>query len=108
SKDDGGGGFHRSITVETPTSITMEIYHACMHLFQKHYAQKTVRQISVSLGNVVADEHVQLQLFDKDRTSKRKLGYVMDALRQRYGKDALLRAVSWTPAGTARKRSQLV
>lgn len=39
---------------------------------------------------------------------KRILGYVMDGIRERYGSSALLRAVSYTNAGTARLRSKLV
>ncbi|MDX5476770.1 MAG: UV damage repair protein UvrX, partial [Bacillaceae bacterium] len=38
----------------------------------------------------------------------RELGYVMDRIRSKYGSDALLRAVSYTNAGTARHRSRLV
>src|SRR5699024_10282366 len=36
SEHEGGGGFYRSITIENPTNISMEIYHACQYLFQKH------------------------------------------------------------------------
>lgn len=108
SKDEGGGGFHRSITIGTPTNITMEIYRTCMYLFHKFYIEKTVRKISISLSHICEDEHIQLSLFEKDRTRERKLGYVMDAVRDKYGKDALLRAVSFTPAGTALERSKLV
>ncbi|HEX6594378.1 MAG TPA: UV damage repair protein UvrX [Bacillota bacterium] len=108
SKEEGGGGFYRSLTIDTPTNITMEVYRACMYLFRKFYAHKAVRKISVSLDNVCADDSVQLDLFTEDRTRERKLGYVMDAVRKKHGQDALLRAVSYTSAGTARKRIQLV
>ncbi|HLR66385.1 Y-family DNA polymerase [Virgibacillus alimentarius] len=108
SKNEGGGGFHRSITLENPTNITMEIFHACMHLFHTFYTQKTVRKISISLATICSDEYIQLSLFEKNRTVKRKLGYVMDTIRDKYGKDALLHAVSYTEAGTALKRSKLV
>lgn len=108
SKHDGGGGFHRSISLETPTNITMEIYAACMHLFRQFYMHKTVRKISVSLDQIVEDNQLQLQLFSGDRIREWKLGYVMDDIRHDYGSDALLRAVSFTEHGTARYRSQLV
>lgn len=39
---------------------------------------------------------------------KRELGYVMDAVRDKHGSDKLLRAVSFTKAGTARHRSRLI
>lgn len=103
-----GGGFKRSFTMETPTNITMEIYDVCQHLFHKYYQNKTVRTISISLTNLLEDEHVQLDLLDTSRVKEHKLGYAMDAIRERYGKDALLRAVSFTEAGTALKRSKLL
>lgn len=108
SKHAGGGGFHRSTTIENPTNVTIEIYRACQYLFQKYYREKTVRKITVSLANLYDDEHIQLNLFDQDRLKKRNLGYTMDAIRKKHGKDALLRAVSFTEAGTALKRSKLI
>ncbi|MCA0982841.1 UV damage repair protein UvrX [Halobacillus yeomjeoni] len=108
SKAEAGGGFHRSITIDHPTSITMDIYHACLTLFDRFYNGGTVRKISISLGNITEDSDIQLDLFDTERDKKRDLGYVMDEIRDRYGQDMLLRAVSWTEAGTARHRSRLV
>lgn len=108
SKTEGGGGFRRSITIETPTNITMEMYHACMHLFRKFYTGKTIRQIAVSLERIYEDRHIQLQLFTKDRAKERKLEFAMDTIRKKYGTNALLRAVSYTTAGTARERNKLV
>lgn len=108
SKDEFGGGFHRSKTMETATNITMEIYHTCLEIFKAHYAGKTVRSISIALSNIVEDNGMQLDLFYASRPRQRKLGYVMDEIRSKYGSDALLRAVSYTEAGTARQRSRLV
>lgn len=108
SKEEGGGGFHRSFTLQTPTNITMEVYHTCMYLFKKFYNQQTVRKISITLGNMTDDEGIQLQLFTKSRVHERKLGYVMDHVRAQHGQDALLRAVSFTDSGTARRRGKLI
>lgn len=108
SVHEGGGGFHRSFTRETPTNITMEIFDVCRYLFQKYYTNKTVRTISISLTNLFSDQYMQLDLLNNSRIKEHKLGYAMDAIREKYGKDALLRAVSFTEAGTALKRSKLV
>lgn len=108
SKDEGGGGFNRSLTIEKATNVTMEIYQVCMYLFYRFYRQQTVRQISISLANIQEDESMQLNLFAKDRVQERKLGYVMDGIRNKYGEAALLRAVSYTDAGTAIQRSTLI
>ncbi|ELK44897.1 UNVERIFIED_CONTAM: UV damage repair protein UvrX [Halobacillus marinus] len=108
SKTEGGSGFHRSVSVEHPTSITMDLYRACLVLFSRYYNGGVVRKISISLGNITEDSDIQLDLFQHARDRKRDLGYVMDEIRERYGQDMLLRAVSWTDAGTARHRSRLV
>ncbi|MFC7371149.1 UV damage repair protein UvrX [Fictibacillus iocasae] len=108
SRDEGGGGFYRSKTMEQPTNITMDLYGVCLDLFHAFYRNETVRKISISLSNVCQDSETQLNLFELDQPKKRKLGYVMDEIRQKHGYSSLLRAVSYTKAGTARHRSTLL
>ncbi|MCY8038062.1 UV damage repair protein UvrX [Bacillus paralicheniformis] len=108
SRDELGGGFYRSKTMESPSNVTLDLYHTCLALFERFYAGKTVRKISVSLSNIQDDTNMQLDLFRPDQEKKRQLGYVMDGIRERHGSTALLRAVSYTNAGTARLRSKLV
>ncbi|KKK33277.1 UV damage repair protein UvrX [Mesobacillus campisalis] len=108
SQDEFGGGFHRSRTIDRPTNVTMELYRVCLELFSENYAGKTVRSISISLGNLIQDSQFQLDLFDKDGWRKHEIGYTMDRIRSRFGSASLLRAVSYTPAGTARHRAKLV
>jgi DNA polymerase V len=108
SKDEFGGGFHRSRTITEPTNITMELYRVCLELFHENYQGKTVRQIAISLGNIVDDHQMQLNLFDMNRWKKHELGYTVDRIRNKFGSGALLRAVSYTDAGTSRHRVKLV
>ena len=108
SKDEFGGGFHRSVTREMPTNITMDIYEMCLFLFDKFYTGRTVRKLSITLSNVTPEREMQISLFDQDGWRKRELGFVMDRMRRKYGSDAILRAVSYTSAGTAKQRSTLV
>jgi len=92
-----------SKVIQWRTSKSKELF-----LYLLYNQDKTVRKITISLSNICDDEHIQLNLFDQDRIRERKLGYTMDAILEKYGKDALLRAVSFTDAGTALKRSKLV
>ncbi|MGE7119680.1 Y-family DNA polymerase [Peribacillus sp. NPDC046944] len=109
SKDEFGGGFHRSRSIEEPTNITMELYKVCLELFHENYhKQKTVRSVSVTLSNIVDDNEMQLTLFDASRWKKRELSYTVDRIRHKYGSKSLLRAVSYTKAGTAVYRSGLL
>ncbi|WP_312475993.1 DNA polymerase thumb domain-containing protein [Neobacillus sp.] len=108
SQDEFGGGFHRSRTIQQPTNETMEFYRVCLELFHEHYTGKTVRQISLAIANIVDDQELQLDLFDTGAYKRRELGYVVDSVRRRFGSGALLRAVSYTAAGTAKHRATLV
>ncbi|MCK6257607.1 UV damage repair protein UvrX [Fictibacillus sp. KIGAM418] len=108
SKEEWGGGFYRSKTVAEPTNITMEIYQVCLELFHTFYEGKTVRKITIALSNVCEDNETQLSIFTLEHPKKRKLGYVMDDIRRKYGSNALLRAVSYTSGGTALHRSTLL
>jgi DNA polymerase V len=108
SQEEFGGGFHRSRTMEEPTNITMDLYRVCLELFHENYSGKTVRKISIALSNILEDESIQINLFEPDRWQKRELGYVVDRIRHKYGSGSLLRAVSYTKAGTAKYRARLV
>ncbi|WP_066312603.1 Y-family DNA polymerase [Bacillus sp. FJAT-29814] len=108
SQDEFGGGFHRSRSIEQPTNVTMDLYQVCLELFHEHYNGKTVRQISISLANIVDDCELQLDLFDQGAYKRRELGYVVDSVRRRFGPGSLLRAVSYTAGGTAKHRASLV
>lgn len=108
SSDEFDGGFHRSKTIDEPTNITMDLYKVCLELFDNYYTKKTVRKLSITLSNIEDDNELQLNLFDSNRPKQRQLGYVMDEIRSKFGSDAILRAVSYTNAGTARHRSRLV
>jgi DNA polymerase V len=107
SRDEGKGGFARSQSMAKHTNVTMEIYTSALQLFNKHYTYGTVRSVYVSLSNLVPDDEVQLDLFE-DVTKKKALGDVMDAIRERFGSASLLRAISYTEAGTMVERSSKI
>ncbi|MFC3885095.1 UV damage repair protein UvrX [Bacillus songklensis] len=104
SQYDGGGGFHRSKTMEIATNITMDIYRVCLLLLHKHYSGQIVRSVHVSLSNLEKDEMIQMSLFE-DGYKQKILGYVMDQIRNKYGSTAILRGRSYTKDGTTIARS---
>ncbi len=108
SKQQDDGGFHRSMSIDEPTNLTMDLYRTCLQLMKKHYRGEVVRQITITLSNVFDDTAQQLSLFDQNKPRQKDLSYVMDAIRDKHGSTALLRAVSYTKAGTARYRSTLL
>ncbi len=108
SKQTMAKGFRRSKTLRLPTNDTTVIYNACKELLTKHFAHFPVRQVSISISNLTYSQSVQLDLFDKEQTKRLALAKTVDALKDRFGPNAVLRAISYTDAGTALTRNQLV
>ncbi|WP_342544812.1 UV damage repair protein UvrX [Lysinibacillus sp. FSL W7-1291] len=101
-------GFHRSRTISNPTNETLEIYKVCIELLDEHFAGEPARQLSVRISNLDREQSIQLDLFDDRKPQRQLIGPTMDAIRNRFGATALLRAVSFTDAGTAISRDRLV
>lgn len=108
SKTAFGGGFSRSRSLEEATNETLRIYNVCQVIFNAHFQNKPVRQISISIGNLEEESSMQLSLFEARKWEKRRLGAAMDQIRNRYGYAAIYRAVSGTEAGTAVARTRLI
>lgn len=101
-------GFRCSRTISEATNDTMEIYKVCLVLFNEHYNQQAVRQISISITKLENEQTMQLSLFNTTKWEDRRLSEVMDSIRSTYGSTAIVRAVSLTNAGTALRRAKLV
>ena len=108
SKHTEGAGFHKAKTIDEPTNDTMVIYEVCKQLFEVNYTGFPVRRLSVTISQLESEYSLQLSLFDGERWKRRKLGHTMDALRAKYGATSVLRAVSYTEAGTTIQRNALL
>ncbi|MEN2766667.1 DNA polymerase IV [Ornithinibacillus xuwenensis] len=103
-----GGGFSRSRSISIPTNVTMDMYQVCLQLFEEFYdGQSNIRHVYVTLDNLFEKAETQLNLFE-DRSKKTDIGYVMDAIRDKYGATAILRASSYTDAGVTLDRSKKI
>lgn len=108
SKHSTESGFSRSRTMNEATNDTLLIYDMCKQIFQRYYTGAAVRRLAISLTNLSADDSMQLSLFQVNKWRRRQLALTMDGLRRRYGSTAVLRAVSYTPDGTAVERAKLL
>jgi DNA polymerase-4 len=104
---EAAAGFWRQLKLPEPTNDAMTLYEAACRLFHRHWQQTPVRSVGVNLGQLQADNVVQLNLFT-DTHKRRSLASVMDDIRNRYGNDAILRAVSLLGAGQARERARKI
>ncbi|SET67180.1 DNA polymerase V [Oceanobacillus limi] len=103
-----GGGFSRSRSLPFPTNVTMDVYYMCKQLFQEFYdGESNIRHVYVTLDKLYDKGETQLNLFE-DRSKKTDIGYVMDAIRDKYGATSILRATSYTDAGVTLDRSKKI
>jgi DNA polymerase-4 len=86
----------RSVTLPTPTDHMDEIYRTACKLFEHHWENELpIRLLGVTLQNLTSIEAaaIQLDLFDYEKQpNKEKLNKVMDALRDKFGENAILTA----------------
>lgn len=79
--------FEKQGKLTGPTFLSNDIAEKAIELFKHNYLFNTpIRSIGVSGADLVtATGHVQLDLFEKDKTEIEKLEKTVDALRQRFG-----------------------
>ncbi len=100
-------GFYRQMTLSHPTNFASELYDAACKLFEKHWDGLPVRALSVGLSQLSSQDEYQLDLFRDDK-KERALSDVMDAIKEKYGTAAIVRAASLTAAGQAKDRSKKI
>lgn len=77
-----------------PTNITLEIYQAACTLFDELWGGKPIRHLGVHTSGVSGESFTrQLSLFDgADYAKLARMDAAVDAVRERFGADALMRA----------------
>ncbi|NLJ76502.1 MAG: DNA polymerase IV [Peptococcaceae bacterium] len=96
----------RSQSVGLPTASTNDIYRVAAALLHRHWpAWKPVRMVGVSLAGLVKMTSEQLDLFGEVEKA-RLLHAVCDQIKDRFGEQSILRAVSLTPDGVYRNKSR--
>ena len=111
SRDTGGGGFNRQLTLPFPTCNEAEVFNSCMALFDEFYnGESPIRKVTIRLTKLVEEYYVQLNLFkDMNRIIKdHKLHTSLDNIQFRYGKSAVSRASSLTDQSTILARNKMI
>jgi DNA polymerase-4 len=91
------------MTLGEPTDVTGVLYRAALALLERvPRRHRKVRLLGVSASRLVpaAGAAEQLSLFGGGRERSRSLERAVDAIRERFGEDAIRRA-ALTPAATA-------
>jgi DNA polymerase V len=111
SRDTGGGGFNRQLTLPFPTCNEAEVYNSCMLLFDEFYdGESPIRKVTIRLTKLVEEFYVQLHLFkDMNKVLKdHNLHSSLDSIQFRFGKSAVSRASSLTEQSTILARNKMI
>ncbi len=81
--------------LQNPTNLTWEIYEAACQLFQELWNDRPIRHLGVHTGKVSGTEFGrQLSIFDEiDYEKLSRMDQTVDGIRERFGADAVMRAV---------------
>ncbi|WP_256758154.1 DNA polymerase IV [Cohnella sp. WQ 127256] len=100
-------GFGRQMTLPQPTSLTHEIASAARKLFIDNWHGLPLSHLYISLTQLSDDSTYQLTLFD-DRAAAYDIERTTDAIKDRYGSGAIMRASSLLSSGVARERTEQI
>jgi DNA polymerase-4 len=86
------GRFSKQVTLPVPISTGEEIYSAALTLLAAREPRREVGTLGVGLSGLSYAETGQLDLFAAARPRNERLEVAMDAIRDRFGEDAVQRA----------------
>ena len=101
----GAGG---SAKLPKPTDSASQVTSALLALYEEHVSPPlAIRRVNISLGELVEKDSVQPSLFDElEKDAKETaLAQTMVAVRERFGKNAVLAGTSLLPEANARERN---
>ena len=106
-----GGGFYHSIKLESPTDQDTIIANICLIIFDKFYQENMpIRKVTISCGNLSEKAGVQLDIFHtiEDRVEKENIDKTIDLIKNRFGKNSLLKASSLLSDSTIKERNKKI
>ena len=90
-----------------PTIDEGEFFQVCSNIFDKYYDDNPIRKVSVVAGALVDASSIQLNLFSNVKTMEdnKKLNDTVDAIKEKYGKNSIIKASNLLSDSTAIERN---
>ena len=105
------GGFYHNMKIAAETDNANTIFDVCKLLFDKYYTPKApIRKVSISLGDLKDKKGVQLDIFSSFEEIKEfdNLNKAVDHIKNKYGKNILLKGSSLLSDSTIKERNQKI
>lgn len=105
-----GGGFYHSLKLDTATDTSKDILQICYSIFDHYYESMPIRKVSISCGGLIKKVGVQLNLFESpdEAQNEIKVNEAIDEIKNRYGKNSLIKASSLLEDSTDIERNQKI
>ena len=92
-RDPGFTTMTRQTTIEHPTDQPLVIFHTAEQLLRRNWrAGRALRLLGVGVSSLLKQGGYQLSLFDRADQRRIRLSRAVDAIRDRYGDEAITRA----------------
>ncbi|HIS86542.1 MAG TPA: Y-family DNA polymerase [Candidatus Caccenecus avistercoris] len=107
---DVGGSFYHQIKLDQPTDIESVILANALMIFDKYYEDLPIRKVTVSCGRLQEKSGVQLNIFDNIEKIKEQeqIDEAILEIKDKYGKNALLKASSLLNDSTIHERNKKI
>lgn len=106
-----GEGANASRKLAEATSSRETLTAAFLALFSEIVdPNRSVRRVNISVGELVPEKYAELTLFSDPAAdmAEKSLARATMAVKRRFGKNALLRGISYRPEATGRERNEQV
>lgn len=105
-----GGGFYHSTKLDILTDDIEKIYKTCIFIFDKYYEKMPIRKVSISLGKLVDNNQIQLNLFEcfEEIEKKTNINKTIDDINEKFGPNKLLKASSLLSDSTIKDRNNKI
>lgn len=107
---DVGGSFYHQIKLDQPTDIESVILANALMIFDKYYEDLPIRKVTVSCGRLQEKSGVQLNIFDnlEKIREQEQINEAILEIKDKYGKNALLKASSLLDDSTIQERNKKI